>query len=370
MQSETLDFLTKEPRIAGSERNKEVARFLEDKYRHMGYDVDADEHKFMGWELTEEPVFSFLKPEKKKAITTQMIWSGSTGGKVRGRIVFSGTQLTFEAYPFKKYSIVDNKGKEKAYILTRDDMVWLQSLTNAMDNTPCCLVDTESCRQIEKWQEEGKEIEAEFSIKTRYKPDSVLRNIVAAKKGKKATEIIICAHYDSAPTSPGANDNGSGTLVLLELAKRFSRKDLNNTIRFVSFDAEEWNKIGSYMYVEGRKQKLTGNKTDLEKIKAVINIDTVGSGDKIYSISSKKYVDMVRSGAEDSGIDVDMREGYNAPQFDGWPFHKEGIPVIHFGVSPYRYFHTPDDTKEKIEPRFIKDVTELIEKIVDKLDED
>jgi len=384
MQSETLDFLTKKPRIAGSERNREVARFLEDKYRHMGYDVDVDEHKFMGWELIEDPVFSFLKPEKKKAITTQMIWSGSTDGKVRGRIVYSGIQLTFEAYPFKKYSIVDKKGKEMAYILTRDDMVWLQSLTNAMDNTPCCLVDTESCRQIEKWIEKGKEIEAEFSIKTGYKPDSVLRNIVAEKKGKKATEILICAHYDSTPNSPGANDNGSGTLALLDLAEKLSKRDFNNTIRFVSFDAEEWNKIGSTMYVEGRKQKITGNKTglktkisrylkkqtDLDKIKAVINIDTVGSGDKICSITSKKYVDAVRSGAKDSGIVVEVREGYDAPQFDGWPFHTEGIPVIHLVVSPYKYFHTPQDTKDKIEPRFIKDVTELVESIVDKLDKD
>ncbi|MEA2003931.1 MAG: hypothetical protein U9O53_03140, partial [archaeon] len=115
MQSETLDFLTEEPRIAGSERNKEVARFLGDKYRHMGYDVDVDEHRFMGWELIEEPVFSFLKPEKKKAVTTQMIWSGSTDGKIWGRIVFSGTQLTFEAYPFKKYSIVDNNPSLTVY---------------------------------------------------------------------------------------------------------------------------------------------------------------------------------------------------------------------------------------------------------------
>ena len=261
-------------------------------------------------------------------------------------------------------------------------MVWLQSLTNAMDTTPCCLIDTESCKQIGEWQKQGKEIHVEFSIKTKYKPDSILRNIVATKKGKKEKEIIISAHYDSVPKSPGANDNGSGTLVLLELAKKLSKKSFNHTIRLISFDAEEWNKQGSYMYVEKRRQNLTENKsrlrtktakylkkqTSLDNIKAMINIDTVGAGKTIYNISTKKCASVVRSCAKKMKTKVEVREGYNAPQFDGWPFHAEGVPVIHFGVYPYNYFHTPKDTKEKIEPKFLDKVSALVEKIVDELD--
>jgi len=186
---DTLDYLTEEPRIAGSKRNKEIAEYLKDKYLSLSYDTKTDEHRFMGWELVEDPSFSFLKPQKKKATATQMIWSGSTKGKLKGKLVHSGTQLTFEAYPFRKYSIIDKTGKEQAYILTRPDMVWLQSLTDAMDNTPCCLIDTGSCKKIEQWQKENKEIEAEFSIKTKYRPGSLLRNIIATKKGKSADNL-------------------------------------------------------------------------------------------------------------------------------------------------------------------------------------
>ncbi len=381
---DTLDYLTEEPRIAGSKRNKEVAEYLKDKYLSLGYDTKTGEHRFMGWELVEDPSFSFLKPQKKKATATQMIWSGSTKGKLKGKLVHSGTQLTFEAYPFRKYSIIGKTGKEQAYVLTRPDMVWLQSLTGAMDNTPCCLIDTQSCKKIEQWQKENKEIEAEFSIKTRYRPCSLLRNIIATKKGKSAKELIICAHYDSTPGSPGANDNASGTLALLKLAEKLSKKKFSHTIRLISFDAEEWNKQGAYMYVEKRRQKLTENKThlktktakylkkqtSLDNIKAVINIDTIGAGKTIYCISSKKHAASVKSTAKKLRKNIELRVGYNAPQFDGWPFHTEGIPVIHFGVYPYDYFHTPADTKEKIDPKFIGDVAELIEKIIDNLDND
>lgn len=380
----TLDFLTEQPRIASSKRNKEIAGFLRGELSFLGYDVDVDEHQFMGWDLLERPSFSFTSPEKKDAITTQMVWSGSTKGKVKGRLVSSGTQLTFEAYPFRRYSIIDKEGKEQAYVLTRPDLVWLQSLTNAMDNTPCCLIDTDSAKLIEKWKAEGKEIESEFSIKTRYRPNSILRNVIATKHGKKTKEIIICAHYDSTPNSPGANDNASGILVLLELARRLKEKVFNHTIRFISFDAEEWNKQGAYMYVEKRRQvigkskshlhtktsRYLKKKTELDNIGVVINIDTVGAGKTIYNISTKKYAALVRSSAKKLKKDVEVREGYNAPQFDGWPFHVEGIPVIHFGVYPYKYFHTPQDTKEKIELKFIYDMVELTEKIITDLDKD
>jgi Zn-dependent M28 family amino/carboxypeptidase len=251
-----------------------------------------------------------------------------------------------------------------------------------MDNMPCCLIDTESFNLIEKWQKQGKEIEAEFSIKTRYAPNSILRNVIAEKKSSSGKEIIISAHYDSVPESPGANDNASGTLALLALAEKFSEKACKHTIKLISFDAEEWNKLGAYMYVEGLRQNLNENKinldtktskylrkqTALDRIKAVINIDTIGAGKTIYCIADKKYVGIIKSSAKKTRQKVELRQGYNSPQFDGWPFHLEGIPIIHFGVYPYKYFHTPQDTKEKVEPKLVDGVTGLVEKIADSID--
>jgi Zn-dependent M28 family amino/carboxypeptidase len=86
------------------------------------------------------------------------------------------------------------------------------------------------------------------------------RNIVAVSphEDPKAACLIIGAHYDAVPFSPGADDNGSGTAVMLEAARVLSVKGLPSRLRvyFVAFAMEENGMIGSRHYVETlRKSK-------------------------------------------------------------------------------------------------------------------
>lgn len=60
--------------------------------------------------------------------------------------------------------------------------------------------------------------------------------------------ILIGAHYDTVPGSPGADDNGTGIAVLLELAKYFSAVAAEFPLRFVAFDMEEYGLLGSQAY--------------------------------------------------------------------------------------------------------------------------
>ncbi|MEO1764252.1 MAG: M20/M25/M40 family metallo-hydrolase [Cyanobacteria bacterium J06629_18] len=71
--------------------------------------------------------------------------------------------------------------------------------------------------------------------------------------------ILIAAHYDSVPGSPGADDNASGVAVLLELARIFATQPARYPIRLVAFDMEEAGLLGSQEYVNQllrEKQKL------------------------------------------------------------------------------------------------------------------
>lgn len=63
----------------------------------------------------------------------------------------------------------------------------------------------------------------------------------SSNSGVDENVIVLGAHYDTMPTCPGVNDNGSGSMVLLELAKSLSalRYRLKTTIMFVWFDFEE-----------------------------------------------------------------------------------------------------------------------------------
>ncbi len=101
-------------------------------------------------------------------------------------------------------------------------------------------------------------------------------NVIAELKGKGSPEqiIIIGAHYDTVPGSPGANDNSSAVAVLLILAEWFRDYPQSKTIRFVSFANEEppffkTEDMGSYAYA--RKAQEEG-----ETIEAMIAMDGLG----------------------------------------------------------------------------------------------
>lgn len=80
------------------------------------------------------------------------------------------------------------------------------------------------------------------------------------------SKIVVGAHFDTAPNSPGADDNGSGTALLLEVAKVLSRFRFGCTIEFAAFNAEEYGFAGSKHYAQ---QALQAG----EDILFVINID-------------------------------------------------------------------------------------------------
>lgn len=63
------------------------------------------------------------------------------------------------------------------------------------------------------------------------------RNVVAVPHRDTAALTAVCAHYDSVPTTPGADDNGSGLAVMLEVARRAARG--GNPIALIAFNAEE-----------------------------------------------------------------------------------------------------------------------------------
>jgi len=87
-------------------------------------------------------------------------------------------------------------------------------------------------------------------------------NIIAEKKGELKPDqiIVIGAHYDSVIGSPGANDNGSGVAVLLELARSLAGERPERTVKFVAFVNEEppffpWGKMGSKVYAGEAKKR-------------------------------------------------------------------------------------------------------------------
>lgn len=332
--------LSKKPRVAGSKRDKGVIKYLKNKLEQSNHKIRLQIIPFTGWELVKK---SELKVNGKKLKCLPVVWSGS--GKIKGKLVKTTQIKTFEAYPWKRYKIVD-KNRVKGHIITRPDIVWLQPL-NRPSKTPYFMVYPNTCKLIEKLMEEKKEVWVEASVKSKFTKTKIT-NIITKNKSKK--RIVICAHYDSVPFSPGAGDNATGTASLLEIAK-----EKGQDVQFILFGAEEWNKYGSYAYVRSLTKK------QLKQIKAVVNIDMVASKDR-YVMCSKKFKSIIK---EIVGKKTPISTEIRAP-FDIWPFHKKGVPIVHFG-SAYGFCHSPKDTIDKIDFAAIEKTTRLIKKVVDEI---
>jgi len=99
-------------------------------------------------------------------------------------------------------------------------------------------------------------------------------NIEAEIKGASPKIILVGAHYDSVFGAPGANDNGSGVAALLALARGFSAKKSEYTLRFVAFVNEEppyfqTEHMGSLVYAKSCRQRN-------DPIEAMVSLETIG----------------------------------------------------------------------------------------------
>lgn len=115
-----------------------------------------------------------------------------------------------------------------------------------------------------------------FSFTDEDGEEQISRNIIAEKEGSHPDTVIIGAHYDSTDDGDGADDNGSGTAILLELAERMAEINTTYSITFIAFGSEENSLDGSRSYVEelGLKERnfLIG----------FINLDGIIAGNNLY----------------------------------------------------------------------------------------
>ncbi|QQS30811.1 MAG: M28 family peptidase [Sphingobacteriales bacterium] len=98
------------------------------------------------------------------------------------------------------------------------------------------------------------------------------QNIIGRKQGQgdETKTVIIDAHFDTVSNSPGADDNGSGVVGVLEAMRVLSFYEFRNNIKFIGFDQEEGGLIGSSYYVNN------GGVEPFEYIKGVLNYEMIG----------------------------------------------------------------------------------------------
>jgi len=105
-------------------------------------------------------------------------------------------------------------------------------------------------------------------------------NVIAETIGGDHDNVLaIGAHSDSVFAGPGINDDGSGTIGILEAAIQLSKYSTNNAVRFCWWSGEEFGLLGSTHYVE----TLNATQGELEKIKLYLNFDMIASPNYIFA---------------------------------------------------------------------------------------
>ncbi|KAK3373033.1 hypothetical protein B0T24DRAFT_622009 [Lasiosphaeria ovina] len=111
--------------------------------------------------------------------------------------------------------------------------------------------------------------------------ERVTFNVIAeTKQGDHDNVLVLGGHTDSVSDGPGINDDGSGTVGILNVAVALSQFKVKNAVRFGFWSGEEFGLLGSNFYVE----QLSSNAAELAKIRAYLNFDMIASPNPIYGI--------------------------------------------------------------------------------------
>jgi Zn-dependent M28 family amino/carboxypeptidase len=196
-----------------------------------------------------------------------------------------------------------------------------------------------------------------------------MANLIVTLPGKRPDRILIASHYDSKPEKAfvfvGANDSGSSTALLMELARVLKDKPREFTYELVFFDGEEawgeWatgNTFGSRYYVDAAKKAGT-----LGSVKALVLLDMIGErGLQIrQDLNSTRWLnDIVWRVAGRLGHQRTFIADITAVEDDHMPFINAGVPAIDLIDLDYPAWHTAQDTLDKIDPMSMKIVGDVV----------
>jgi Peptidase family M28 len=243
----------------------------------------------------------------------------------------------------------------------------------------------------------GHQVELLSTVNRHVIPD---RNVIGLIEGSDAAvreeSVIICAHYDHNGAEGdriynGADDDGSGTIALIEIAEAYSRaaqagQRPRRSVLFAAWNSEERGLLGAWAYTENPLLPL-------DKTVAVLNMDMIGRNEEVpegggprfrgldlqTAESNKNAVNIIgttrskemKSEVEraNQGIGLDLRLRYDnnisnlMRRSDHWPFLQRGVPAIWFHTGLHPDYHTVYDRPEKINYTKMEKVARLVHQL-------
>jgi hypothetical protein len=241
----------------------------------------------------------------------------------------------------------------------------------------------------------GVQVELTTSVNRHVVPD---RNVVALIEGSdesvKDEWVILCAHYDhtgvdrSGQVYNGADDDGSGTVALFEIAEAYALAAREGTkprrsVLFAAWDSEEVGLLGAWAYTESPL-------TPLDKTVAVLNMDMIGRNQEVPEGGGRRFrgleiqtgesnrnsvnlvghtysEDLLTEAMEaNRNIGLEIETGYDdnisniLRRSDHWPFLQSGVPAILLTTGFHPDYHMVTDDPEKINYEKLERIVRLV----------
>ncbi|MEW6305711.1 MAG: M28 family peptidase, partial [Verrucomicrobiota bacterium] len=188
--------------------------------------------------------------------------------------------------------------------------------------------------------------------------------------------VVVGAHYDHIGYGlrkenrgkaefihNGADDNASGTSVVLELARTFAAQRPKRSLLLMLFSGEERGLVGSRHYVDHPV-------VPLDKTVAMVNLDMVGRGKQGLDVggvgTSPLFKPMVEELKTNFTVRVTTSPGGRAPS-DNTSFYNKGLPVLFFYTGQHKDYHRPSDDWQLIDRDEIGQIAQLAGRVVERI---
>lgn len=394
---QTIDTLTS-PYFHGRgyirEGDARAADYLRDRFKQMGLQPIGDSYfqkfSFPVNRITETPELQVNGQTLKAGEDFVVRASSPTGSGKAGLLQLDTLALTDPATAQKFFS---QSFKNKALVYRQQDTKQLSQLPQPYQLKlqqaklhiilqPKALLSAVALEQQatpvleikeSAWPANAKEVR--YKIKAEVNPRHQAHNVIAFVEGSAQPDsfLVFTAHYDHLGGQgegvyfPGANDNASGTAMLLELAEHYSKPENRPkySIAFIAFAAEEAGLLGSFHYVQHPLFPLN-------QIRFLVNMDLLGTGDDgMMVVNGKVYepeFDLLSRLNTQQQYLPQIKSRGKAANSDHYPFSENGVPAFFFytlgGTAAY---HNTQDYAEQLPLTKFTQVYKLITSFADEL---
>lgn len=213
-------------------------------------------------------------------------------------------------------------------------------------------------------------LDIENKFINQYETQNVIGYIPAKKKCKREKFIVFSAHYDhlgmmgKKAIMNGANDNASGTAMMLALMEYYAKHKPKYSLLFIAFGGEEAGLVGSKIYVENPT-------VPLNKIKFVFNVDLMGTGSEgitvVNATEHPKEFEWLQEINKKQDLLTQIKPRGKAANSDHYWFEEAGVPSFFvYTMGGVTHYHDIKDRPETLPLTEFNDLHKLIVSFINK----